>query len=419
MKKKILIIVLVVIIVIAILIGAIVIVNNVTNTGNNENSASINSNNSEGENSQVASSEFSFIFDFYELSEEWWNTPNEDWGDVGYTNREIYDNRAESEIGNTTGKLRMRPLDFSEYINLDSEYYVLEVQNNNFLTPEYLSTLSEEKMYNNNRLFLYALGTDLFLHEVRLNVDTIPANVELNNEKWKMVSTEKGMFMNFDAYYKINDEYCIHLEFPTPILEKEWNNMSEDDKDYYEPKYPYSEEDVEELVNKTMQTISVKKAEENIEDAELINVKLDDIKLDENITINMSTMKIISWSSDTEGTGPQVAIGQNIMILENANNDVISLSEYRASSEENMKEFQQEYKSREMEEYIYNNKQIYVTYYSDDAVEQLRGKYFGIMFQVDGRWYEIFNMGETAVDSNDLDIDSWVSNMLEGIISIA
>ena len=164
MKKKILIIVLVVIIVIAILIGAIVIVNNVTNTGNNENSASINSNNSEGENSQVASSEFSFIFDFYELSEEWWNTPNEDWGDVGYTNREIYDNRAESEIGNTTGKLRMRPLDFSEYINLDSEYYVLEVQNNNFLTPEYLSTLSEEKMYNNNRLFLYALGTDLFLH---------------------------------------------------------------------------------------------------------------------------------------------------------------------------------------------------------------------------------------------------------------
>ena len=63
MKKKILIIVLVVIIVIAILIGAIVIVNNVTNTGNNENSASINSNNSEGENSQVASSEFSFIFD--------------------------------------------------------------------------------------------------------------------------------------------------------------------------------------------------------------------------------------------------------------------------------------------------------------------------------------------------------------------
>lgn len=259
----------------------------------------------------------------------------------------------------------------------------------------------------------------MFLHEVRLNVDTIPANVELNNEEWKMVSTEKGMFMNFDAYYKINDEYCIHLEFPTPILEKEWNNMSEDDKDYYEPKYPYSEEDVEELVNKTMQTISVKKAEENIEDAELINVKLDDIKLDENITINMSTMKIISWSSDTEGTGPQVAIGQNIMILENANNDVISLSEYRASSEENMKEFQQEYKSREMEEYIYNNKQIYVTYYSDDAVEQLRGKYFGIMFQVDGRWYEIFNMGETAVDSNDLDIDSWVSNMLEGIISIA
>lgn len=125
----------------------------ITGCGNNKTDSSNNESNVSNNESKETSEGFKFIYDINKISDEWWNSVNKEWSIEDYyvrTNKEIFDLGWEGRIGNTTGKLKIRPVGFTENIkigykssNSGKDYYSLTVKDNNFLIPKEYDQLAK------------------------------------------------------------------------------------------------------------------------------------------------------------------------------------------------------------------------------------------------------------------------------------
>lgn len=406
MNKKIIIFIIVAILV---AIGAIVLVKNTNTNGINTNVLE----NKEKQESEIKTGEFSFIYNYNELLEEWWDSPNSEW--LEFTNRDAFEIRAEENLGNISGKLQVRPVDFTEYlkigyesITIKDEYYSLEAKNNTFLIPQQIKVLDDDI---NSELKFYVLGTDLYTYEIKLMVDKNPKNVELNNNNWKIVSEESKGSLYYNAYYPINTDYCLHLEFPYVVLEQTLKELDENTREYYKTNCPYNEKDLEELVNKTVEVFSLNKLQGTTIDKLSFNVELNDIELDNKTTVHMSNTKMISWHSGSVDVVGRLSEKDSVITVYNSNNEMVFITEYSTDKDVNS---YLSYLDFSMKEYNYNGRDIYIVYYNDNAIEKYRGKYYGIMFKIDDIWYEID--GSKAVDLT-TDVDAWINGMCNGVVS--
>ena len=60
------------------------------------------------------------------------------------------------------------------------------------------------------------------------------------------------------------------------------------------------------------------------------------------------------------------------------------------------------------------NRDIYIIYGTDKY--PFKGKYVGILFEIDGTIYEVTSLAE-GIDPTQSDVDSWIKNMCEEVIS--
>lgn len=412
MNKKIIIISIIVAILVG--IGVVVLVKN-TNTDESNTNISQNKKNQENE---VKDGKFSFIYNYNDLTEEWWNTLNDEWKDYGFTNIKVLENRTEKALGNLTGKLSVRPVDFIEYLKIGyesimikDEYYSLEIKNNTFLIPNQIKIIDDNINNVSAELRFYILGSDLFPYEISLMVDDNPRDIELINNEWKIVSTSNNGTIGYDAYYPVNTDYCLHLTFPYAYLEEGLKDLDERTREYYKTKRPYDEKDLEELVNKTVKVFALSKLNGTTVDKLSLNVKLNDIQLDNNTTVHMNNTKMISWHSGTGNVVGKIFEKDSVITAYNSNNEMVYVTEY--SSDKSVDSLFS-YLNLSKKEYNYNGRDMYIVYYNDEATEMFRGKYYGILFKIGDIWYEV--NGSKTVEPT-IDVNSWIKNMCSGVIT--
>lgn len=412
MNKKVLIIIITVVFVLLVGIGIFMVIGNKSGKDNG-GTTGINMTNKE---SAIMSDEFQFILDMDKISEEWWNSINESMKEFNYTNNKVYNTKKEGTLGSSSGKLQVCPAGFTESIKIGNEYYSLNVASNNFLTPEQIKIINTDVKNISSKMKFYVLGNDLNFYNVNLSIDKKTSDVELDDGNWKTVSNEKDGKFYLNSYYPINSNYCLHIEFPTTIAEESWNDMNEATKNHYKSNFPYDEKDLEELAESVTSLVSLKKINDsNTTDKLTINVELDDIKLDNNTTVLMNTMKMISWHSGAEDVASsKLSRGDTVIIAYNTNGGKTTLTEYNASK--NMDDYFS-ITNIELKEYNYEGKDIYISYYTDKATTKtFRGKYRGIMFKIDDIWYEI--SGTELIDPTQTDVNEWIKNLCDGVISL-
>lgn len=408
MNKKIVIIIVSLIVASLVGIGVIVLVKNTNASKNNEN-----------QESKFETGKFSFIYNYNDISDEWWNSINSELKEFEYTNRKVFELRAEKSLGNVNGKLSVRPVDFKENLRIGyesvtkkEEYYSLELKNNTFLIPERIKVIDDNINNVSSELKFYVLGSDLFIYMVSLRVDYNPKNVVLDNNNWKIISNEVNGTITYDAYYPINTDYCLHLQFPNAISSQELKDMNEKSREYYKNQMPYNEDDLKELVNKTVEVFSLSKIEgTDINNQTTFNVNLNDIELDNNTKIIINNTKMKNWHSGAENVAAKTSEKNSVIDLYNSNNELVYITEY--SQDKDIDSYLS-YINISLKEYNYNGRNIYIAYYNNKANKDYIGKYDGIMFKIDNTWYRIKS---SKLVEPSIDVDAWINNMCKGVVS--
>lgn len=405
MNKKFLIIIIASVIILLVGIGAVLLVNN-TNNKTGEIDSTESSNISSNNKTENMSEDFKFILDMSKLTDEWWNSINKEWETFEYTNKKVYDTRWEKELGNSSGKLQIRPIGFTETIKVGYEsitarddYYTLTIKDNEFLVPQQIKVINDKVSNVSSELDFFVLGNDLWFYNVSLKVDNNPANIELVEGNWKTVYNEKNGYIDADSYYPINVDYCLHISYPVSTQDggiKIEKNV------------------LKELADNVTSLISLNKTNNpsNENDTLSFKVEHDDIELDANTIVLMKNMKIKSWHSGAKDISGGISEGDTVITAYNSNNDWTYITEYERNKDLN---YYLSYSDLAMKEYNYNGRNIYITYYTDEALDTYKGKYHSIMFKIDDIWYDV--TGINVIDPNQTDVNTWIKTMCDGVIS--
>ncbi|MCH5338343.1 MAG: sigma-70 family RNA polymerase sigma factor [Acetatifactor sp.] len=328
---------------------------------------------------EMGADRFSFIYDLDKLTDEGTNFLDEE-------DKYLIDLRWGSKIGNPHGQLHIRPVGFSENVKVWADYYKLTVKSNKFLIPQKLEVIS----YNSGCLYFYILGNDWVFYNVQLDIDSIPHGIELTQGSWHTEFIDLDNCVNAKSYYQIDDDYCLRIDYMFGV----------------------SEEVMRELVDKVTTLITFEK----ISDTEDVNigifsVELDEIKLDENIAVRMD--RLVCWHSGAEENYSSIFAGDSVVNAENTSGNWTYVTEF--SKDKDMDEYLS-YLDMALKEYSYHGRDIYIGYYTDESNDFFNGKYIGIFFEVDGILYEV--AGGKAMDPSEIDVDTWISTMCDGVISI-
>ena len=70
-----------------------------------------------------------------------------------------------------------------------------------------------------------------------------------------------------------------------------------------------------------------------------------------------------------------------------------------------------------LKEYIYKNRTIYISYYTDKAYGDFKGNYTGIILKDDKDKFYKINYAFKTFDPNKGNVDEWISTMCSGIIT--
>ena len=328
---------------------------------------------------EMGADRFSFIYDLDKLTDEGTNFLDEE-------DKYLIDLRWGSKIGNPHGQLHIRPVGFSENVKVWADYYKLTVKSNKFLIPQKLEVIS----YNSGCLYFYILGNDWVFYNVQLDIDSIPHGIELTQGSWHTEFIDLDNCVNAKSYYQIDDDYCLRIDYMFGV----------------------SEEVMRELVDKVTTLITFEK----ISDTEDVNigifsVELDEIKLDENIAVRMD--RLVCWHSGAEENYSSIFAGDSVVNAKNTSGNWTYVTEF--SKDKDMDEYLS-YLDMALKEYSYHGRDIYIGYYTDESNDFFNGKYIGIFFEVDGILYEV--AGGKAMDPSEIDVDTWISTMCDGVISI-
>lgn len=406
MNKKYLIIIIALVAVLLVGIGAVLLVSNKDHKkGLIDGNSSSNSNISSNNESEIMSDDFKFILDMSELTNEWWNSINKEWETFEFTNKKVYDIRWEKVLGNPDGQLQICPVGFTENIKVGyesitarDEYYSLTIKDNKFLIPQQIKVINDDVTNASAELDFYVLGNDLWFYNVSLNVDNNPSDIELIEGNWKTVYNEKNGYIDVDSYYPINVDYCLHISYPV----------------YTQDGRIKIEKDVlKKLADNVTSLISLTKINDtkNVDNLSF-SVEHNDIQLDENTIVLMKNMKIKSWHSGAGDVVGNIFEGDTVITAYNSNNDWISITEYKKDKD---MQYYLSYLDLAMKEYNYNGRNIYITYYTDEATDTYKGKADSIMFKINDIWYSV--AGIKAIDLSQTDVNTWIKTMCDGVIS--
>lgn len=406
MNKKYLIIIIALVAVLLVGIGAVLLIGNKHNkTGTINSNNNADSNISSNNKSEIMSEDFKFILDMSKLTDDWWNSINKEWETFEYTNKKVYDIRWEKVLGNPDGQLQICPVGFTENIKVGyesitarDEYYSLTIKDNEFLIPQQIKVINDDVNSVSAELDFYVLANDLWFYNVSLNVDNNPADIELSEGNWKTVYNEKNGYIDVDSYYPINVDYCLHISYPVSTQD----GGTKIEKDV-----------LKELADNATSLVSLNKINDttNVDDLSF-RVKHNDIELDENTIVLMKNMKMKSWHSGAGDVVGNISEGDTVITAYNSNNDWTYITEYKKDKD---MDYYLSYLDLAMKGYNYNGRDIYITYYTDEAIDTYKGKYHSIMFKINDIWYDV--AGIKAIDPNQTDVNTWIKTMCDGVIS--
>lgn len=328
---------------------------------------------------ELGSDRFSFIYDLDKLTDE-------GTGFLDEADKYLIDLRWGLKIGNPHGQLHIRPVGFTENVKVWADYYKLTVKSNKFLIPQKLEVIS----YNSGSLYFYILGNDWTFYNVQLGIDSLPYGIELTQGSWHTEFIDLDDCVNARSYYQIDDNYCLCIDYTFGV----------------------SEEVMRELVDKVTALITFEKISDT-EDAHIgtFSVELDEIKLDESTVVCMD--RLVCWHSGAEVNSSSFFAGDSVVNAKNTSGEWTYVTEF--SKDKDMDAYLS-YLDIALKEYSYHGRDIYIGYYSDESDDFYYGKYNGIFFEIDGIFYEV--SGVIAIDPSEIDVDTWISTMCDGVISI-
>lgn len=328
---------------------------------------------------EMGADRFSFIYDLDKLTDE-------GTGFLDEADKYLIDLRWGLKIGNPHGQLHIRPVGFTENVKVWADYYKLTVKSNKFLIPQKLEVIS----YNSGSLYFYILGNDWTFYNVQLSIDSIPYGIELTQGSWHTEFIDLDDCVNARSFYQIDDDYCLRIDYVFGV----------------------SEEVMRELVDKVTALITFEKILDT-EDVHIgtFSVELDEIKLDENIAVRMD--RLVCWHSGAEENYSGIFAGDSVVNAKNTSGEWTYVTEFR--KDKDMDEYLS-YLDIALKEYSYHGRDIYIGYYTDESNDFYYGKYNGIFFEIDGILYEV--AGVKAMDPSEIDVDTWISTMCDGVISI-
>ena len=177
-------------------------------------------------------------------------------------------------------------------------------------------------------MIFYVLGSNLYPYEVKLIIENIPDDIQLTDSKWEISKKENYGEFHYNAYYPIKKDYCLKLEFPNIASDGNINSMNENTKEYYLANHPYKQNDLDELVNKTVKLFSLKKIDRASVDTRSFIVNSNDIKLDNKTIVLLNNLKMITWHSGAENVTGKKDERNSVIVGYNSNNERIYITEY-------------------------------------------------------------------------------------------
>ena len=326
---------------------------------------------------------FNFIYDVSLLSKENLEAKY----DSNRTNEVVINmNYSKTTGDNYKGKLLLNPSNIDYYFinSVDNpKYYKLSLKDIKYLN---LYSLNQK----DNVISFAILGSDLKYYTMNIYVGLKDDKMDLSDKEWKE-NGKSNLSIYPNTFYKvIDDKVAIHLELPSVYNESK-----------------ITESIYEELKNKIMNSISVEETKEfNTNYANLDNKN---IKLNDNATLLVKDTNIIQYYSTTDKTsGLSFTTATYIK-----DNSLISFSEL-----DDKDKFESYIKSNnyKLKDYNYNGISTMLIY-DDNSISSDGIKYDSFVFNINDTYYLIGSLTnkETINDNN---IDTWISNIINGILKI-
>lgn len=344
----------------------------------------------------VDTSEFGFIYDLNAIPDEWWDATNKELAEM-FTNREVFELRAEKSLGNLNGRLSVGPVDFSFPVALETTGYIVSFENNNFVIPQYTQILDDKIEHVSAMMEFAVIRNDLMPMPIKLEVDRVPADIELKDGEWTIMIDETPYGTGLSAYYLLSDGLCLTLGTNSYHYEDtEYDNLEK--MDY---------KDLEILVPKLCEMISVK--EVDFTKPFHYGIERDDIKLSNGVTIKIKDTLVYAWDSGAKDyVSTKNERMDNHLTLINNSRKQVTITEYESNMNAHCN-----YWSLVQEPYNYNGVDLYLC---KSNTESYAGALVGIAFEVDGIWYGVEYKGKFTQDVED--VDAWISEMIDGVLVI-
>lgn len=345
---------------------------------------------------------YQFLYDL-NINKDWWDRQT----DSGKTNRELFDEGWESHIGSTSGALMIRPVDFTIGIKINDSGYRLSVQENHFLIPQHIRAIDDNLESTSSELTFFVVGSDCGYEAVKLLVYEKPEDVEMPAGEWTLVEDENEIWYGVECYYPIDDTYCLKLSLPYTVSDMGWAVSDLDERLAYEQAYPYTTDDVVELANKVTSMMSLTPMTDISVGS--VDLEIDDISLDDHITLLCGTNDIVSWHS-----GIASLFGSDY-----ANNSVITFpynDEWRYvtayTGGKDIDAYLSQYGCVRKKD-KWNGHTVYLEYIGDASdLSEYIGMYTGVAFEADGVWYDVTTYVPVDVD----DVNQYITDLFDGIL---
>jgi hypothetical protein len=343
---------------------------------------------------------YEFLDNFNNIGDGWWASTNVK--DLEKTNLDMLEISNEFMLGNVRGKLRIKPVDCSMPMMINGDIYMLKFKNNNCLFPMQFKNLDSKVHTESASLGVVVLtkGLQSFCSTIAIVDNPGDDCSTFPKMDWTVVPrvNENGDTA-FALYYPIDDTYCLIFKL----------------FDFYVPKNSANSPDVDDmkdLIRILTSTISVEKFAGGTTVAG--SATLDDVNLDSNIIVHLKNAKIVNWDSGAGAILDKSFEKDVHLSIYNAKNKSILITEYDLKKDIDAHCAEMGWSKSE---YTYNGKDMYVYRYDDDAEESLRGRYIGIMFNINDAWYSVCYTSRSFDEV--ADFDAWITEMIDGVLTIS
>lgn len=390
--------------VVSVVIVGIVLVPKLFNKSNNSNGSQ---NNSLYGDTELGTEDF-FIFEFSKIKDDYWNKINDN-SIINQTNKEVLNNNISSDIGDVWGPLAVKTTGFTENIQIGSNYYTLNLKNNDFLFINSIPLLNDHVSKASSTINAFVIGKDLKSYNINISIENKKISTQMELNKWITNITDTNDIYSVTAYYKIDDTYYLKVDIPDyfsdEFLEKNTSQKREN--------YPYTKKDVDNLMDKVLSLISLTKGQGEL-DTSYFTVNKENYKFKNGISMDFNSMKFETWNSGDKDARYSMLLAQPCLSIDRENYKRVFMYQWNGKNSYDKYLNTNNYL---LKDYEYKGKKFYIEYFSDETeYEELRGKYVGISFQDGDYYYSISSIGYKDLDPNTLDINNWFKNLTDELL---